>query len=70
MPEFGLNDLPLQNKIDFIKSETNKNNLMQEDIEAAIAHRKIARLHSFCVIALTIIEIPALIIIAYKMLGY
>ena len=70
MNEFELNEIPLQTKIKYLESETEKNKLIAIDAEEVRKHRKIAKIHSLCVIALAIVEMPALIIIAYKMLGY
>ena len=70
MAEFELNEIPLQTRINYLESETEKNKLVAIDLEEVRKARKIAKIHSLCVIALTVIEIPALIIIAYKMLGY
>ena len=70
MAEFEINEIPLQTRINYLKSETEKNKLIAIDAEEVRKAMKIAKIHSLCVIALAIVEMPALIIIAYKMLGY
>lgn len=63
-------NVPIKTRIGYIQSMININNLDAKEKRIDIKHRKISIIHSFGVIALVIVEVPALVIIAYKMLGY